>query len=55
LNLFIEAPTSKPNKRKYNRKSKSNLSDKNRPSKRTRSKISDLADEFLENESDAND
>lgn len=48
--------TKKPTKRKYNRKPKNNMIPNNndQPSKRTRSskKISDLAVEFLEHESD---
>lgn len=40
------------NKRKYNRKPKNNTSNKDKPSKRTRSKISDLATERLEQGSD---
>jgi len=50
--LFKELQTKKPIKRKYNRKPKNSACDKDQPSKRTCSRISDLATEFLEHESD---
>ncbi|GES73156.1 hypothetical protein RCL_jg2206.t1 [Rhizophagus clarus] len=47
-----ELSTKKTNKRKYNRKSNNNLADADKPSRRTRKKLSDLATEFLEGGSD---
>jgi len=55
LSINKESTNKKPIKRKYNRKPKKNTSDNNQPSKRTRSKVSDLATEFLEHESDVMD
>jgi hypothetical protein len=55
--LFKEMPTKQPAKRKYNKKPKNSMSINNdQPSKRTRSsgRISNLAAEFLEYESDVN-
>ncbi|GES87955.1 hypothetical protein RCL_jg2535.t1 [Rhizophagus clarus] len=47
-----ELSTKKTNKRKYNRKSNNNLADADKPSRRTRKKLSDLATDFLEGGSD---
>ena len=41
-----------PKKRKYNKKAKNNTPNKDKPSRITRSKISDLATEYLERGSD---